>query len=211
MVATTEQRIVPAGITASSTDEELFLRYRDQGDLAAFESLVHRYEKPLYNYLLRYVRSAPLAEEVFQATFLRIHQKRDQYSSERKLRPWIYSVATHLAVDALRREGRHAAVSLSERHAGENGHATTLLNMLESATATPPQRAITQERAQWTRRAVDALPDHERVAVLLIFFQGLKYREAADALQVPISTVKSRMHKALLTLNRAWQRDHRGE
>jgi RNA polymerase sigma-70 factor (ECF subfamily) len=66
------------------------------------------------------------------------------------------------------------------------------------------------ERAQWTRRAVDALPDQLRVIVLLAYFQGLKFQEVAEILQLPLGTVKSRLHKALVMLNTAWQRNHSG-
>jgi RNA polymerase sigma-70 factor, ECF subfamily len=195
---------------ADTSDEQLLVRYREQGDVKAFETLVHRYEKPIYNYLLRYLRNGPLAEEVFQATFLRLHEKCDRFNEDQAVRPWLYSISTHQAIDALRKEGKHQAVRLDEEHAGDAGEVVTLLKLLESAAPSPVEQAEEHERADWTRRAVDALPDHQRVAVLLIFFQGLKYREVAKILQVPEGTVKSRIHKALLALNKAWRRDHGG-
>ena len=195
---------------ADTSDEQLLVSYRDQGDVKAFETLVHRYEKPIYNYLLRYLRNGPLAEEVFQATFLRLQEKCDRYNESQPLRPWLYSIATHQAIDALRKEGRHQAVRLDEERAVDGAEVVTLLKLLESATPSPLEQAEEHERAEWTRQAVDALPDHQRVVVLLIFFQGLKYREVAEILQVPEGTVKSRIHKALLALNKAWRRNHRG-
>lgn len=197
-------------VYADATDEELLVSYRDRGDVRAFETLVHRYEQPIYNYLLRYLRNTSLAEEVFQATFLRVHEKCGLYKEDRLVRPWLYSVATHQAIDALRREGRHRAARLDEEHSVDDAEVGTLLNLLASATPSPVEEAEEHERDEWTRQAVDALPDHQRVAVLLIFFQGLKYREVAEILQVPLGTVKSRIHKALLALNKAWRRDHRG-
>lgn len=193
---------------ADATDEELLLRYRESGDAEAFEMLVHRYEKPLYNYLVRYLRSRSLAEDVFQATFLRVHRKAHLFAEGSTVRPWLYSIATRLAIDALRREGRHQAVSLSEERTAGEADTGKLLNLLESATPAPAEQLESRERAEWTRQAVDALPEHLRAVVLLIFFQGLKYQEAADALQVPLGTIKSRMHKALLLLNEAWRRSH---
>ena len=96
------------------TDEKLMVRVRDQDDLGAFESLVRRYEKPLFRYLFRYLRNAELADEVFQNAFTRVHEKRDVYTEERKFRPWLYRIATNQAVDELRREGRHRAASLDQ-------------------------------------------------------------------------------------------------
>ena len=98
---------------SGTSDEQLLLDYRDHGDVGSFESLVHRYEKPIYNYLLRYLRNGAMAEDVFQATFLRVHEKCHLYDGRRKVRPWLYSIATHQAIDAMRREGRHPAVSRS--------------------------------------------------------------------------------------------------
>jgi RNA polymerase sigma-70 factor (ECF subfamily) len=186
------------------------MRYRDRDDVPSFEELVHRYEKPIYNYLLRYLRRRSLAEEVFQATFLRLHEKCGLFHEDRLVRPWLYSIATHQAIDALRREGKHRAASLDDERAVDDAGAVKLVNLLESATPAPPEQVQEHERAEWTRNAVDALPDHQRLAVLLVFFQGLKYREVAEILQVPEGTVKSRIHKALLALNKAWRRNHHG-
>jgi RNA polymerase sigma-70 factor, ECF subfamily len=196
------------GISAGASDEELLAQYRDQADMRAFETLVHRYEKPLYNYLRRYLRNGQLAEDVFQATFFRVHEKRDLFTPNKRFRPWLYAIANHQAIDALRREGRHWAASLDkERSPGDSG-AANLLDQLQSQTPSPLEEAEAQERREWAHRAVDALPDHLRVTLLLVYFQGLKYQEAAEVLQIPAGTVKSRMHQALLQLHAAWWRDH---
>jgi RNA polymerase sigma-70 factor (ECF subfamily) len=149
-----------------------------------------------------------MAEDVFQNTFLRVHARRHLYGKNRRVRPWLYTIATHQAIDALRKEGRQASISLNEKHSVDGSDLGTLLNLLEAKTPTPVERLIERERREWTRRAVDALPDHQRVVILLIYFQGLKYGEVAEILEMPVGTVKSRVHKALLALNQAWQDDH---
>ncbi|MBI1902501.1 MAG: sigma-70 family RNA polymerase sigma factor [Planctomycetia bacterium] len=191
-----------------ATDEQLLLRYRDAGDVEAFETLVHRYEKPIYNYLLHYLHSPSLAEDAFQSTFLRVHEASRAYSGDRPVRPWLYSIATHLAIDALRKEGRRQAVSLDEQQTTDEADLGSLLNVLKSTVQTPLEQLETDERAKWTRQAVDDLPDRLRAVLLLIYFQGLKYQEVAEALHLPVGTVKSRVHKALLALNTAWRRNH---
>jgi RNA polymerase sigma-70 factor (ECF subfamily) len=80
-----------------------------------------------------------------------------------------------------------------------------LLDVLQSDTPGPVREAEEHELRDRARRAVDELPRDLRAVVLLVFFQGLKYSEAADALNIPIGTVKSRMHSALAQLNRRWQ------
>ena len=98
--------------TVDLTDEQLILQYRAAGDRSLFEELVRRYESELYNYLRRYLNDAEMAEDVFQASFLQVHLKCNQFESGRKFRPWLYTVATNQAIDAQRKNKRHRNVSL---------------------------------------------------------------------------------------------------
>jgi RNA polymerase sigma-70 factor (ECF subfamily) len=102
------------------SDEDLLLRYREEGDRRAFEELVGRYERELYNYLRHYLGDAEMAEDAFQAAFLQVHLKCDQFDAGRKVRPWLYTIATNQAIDARRRNRRHRMVSL-DRKTGANG------------------------------------------------------------------------------------------
>jgi RNA polymerase sigma-70 factor (ECF subfamily) len=187
------------------SDEELLSAYRDRADRLAFEELVHRYERELYSYLRRYLGDAALAEDTFQAAFLQVHLKCDQFDEGRKFRPWLYTVATNQAIDAQRRNKRHKSVSLDRntRH-HENDELGSLLNLLESKEPNPEDHAESAQQSAWIRDAVDELPDGLRDAVNLVYYQGLKYREAADILSIPVGTVKSRLHSAILKLNEAW-------
>src|SRR6476646_5723809 len=94
------------------SDEALLLAYRGRADRQAFNELVHRYERELFSYLRRYLGDAPAAEDAFQATFLQVHLKCDQFAEGRKFRPWLYTIATNQAIDAQRRNKRHRSVSL---------------------------------------------------------------------------------------------------
>ena len=190
---------------ASMSDEQLLLAYRDHADRAAFDELVHRYERELYSYLRRYVGDTTLAEDAFQTTFLQIHLKCDQFDEGRKFRPWLYTIATNQAIDTQRRNKRHRSVSLdrSARHP-ENDDLGSLLNLLVSREPDPEEQVVTSQQTAWIRCAVDQLPDGLRDAVNLVYYQGLKYREAADVLRIPVGTVKSRLHSAILKLNEAW-------
>ena len=191
---------------AEWTDEELMLAYRDRGNRHAFDQLVHRYERELYSYLRRFLNDAAAAEDAFQATFMQVHLKCDQYETERKVRPWLYTIATNQAIDLQRRSKRHKLVSLDRRdREGGEDDAGTLLNLLESRETAPTANLETDERQQWVRNAVADLPETLRTPLNLIYYQGLKYREAADVLNVPVGTVKSRLHTAVLKLNEAYE------
>lgn len=189
------------------SDEDLLRRCRSGRDPAAFESLVRRYETELFSYLRRYLGNAEMAEDVFQATFLQVHLKQDQFEEGRRFRPWLYTIATNQAIDAQRRNKRHRMVSL-DNHAGDDDIGT-LVDMLAGNGQTASEQLQAEEARDWVRSAVDELPEPLRAALVLVYHQGLKYREAADVLGIPVGTVKSRLHSALLKLNESWQRSGR--
>jgi len=183
------------------TDEKLLLSYCSERDGRVFEELVHRYEKELFGYLRHYLGNAEMAEDVFQQTFLQIHLKCDQFEPGRKVRPWLYTVATNQAIDYQRRNQKHRMGSLDRAVRGsDEDNVNGLAELLGAGGDTPADHAQTAEEHEALRREVDALPDLCREVILLVFFQGLKYREAAEVLSVPVGTVKSRLHTAMTKL-----------
>ena len=186
--------------------EALLLRYRTTGDRDVFGELVHRYEREIFSYLRRYLGDAEMAEDAFQRTFLQVHLKCDQFQEGRPLRPWLYTIATNQAIDLQRRNKRHRMVSLdgTGRSNGDEDLGT-LVELLEGHEAAPLEELERDERRQWVRRTVADLPDQLKSAVNLVYYQGLKYREAAEIMGIPVGTVKSRLHSALLKLNQAWR------
>lgn len=192
---------------ASRVNDEMLLRsYRRTGDGEAFAQLVHRYENEIYNYLRRYTGHAEMAEDAFQTTFLQVHLKCNQFDDGRKLRPWLYAIATNQAIDLQRRNRRHQAMSLN-RAAGSEAldQAGQLIDLLETDETGPLTKLHVAERRSWVQNELKKLPEHLCTVVRLIYYQGLKYREAADALAIPVGTVKSRLHSAILKLTEAWQ------
>lgn len=186
------------------SDEELMSRFC-RGQSEAFGLLLTRYERELYGYLRRYLGDSEMAEDVFQNTFFQVHQKSDQYGQGRPFRPWLYTIATHQAIDALRRAGRHPTLSLDQRQGvSDDGEVRSLLELLETRGAGPVEAAQEKERQERVRAALEQLPDFMRQVVVLVYYQGLKYREAADILEIPVGTVKSRLHAALVKLQESW-------
>ncbi len=196
-------------VLREASDEQLLLGYRERGDRRAFEELVHRYERELFSYLRRYLGNAEMAEDAFQQTFLQVHLKCDQYEEGRKVRPWLYTVATNQAIDAQRRNRRHRMVSL-DRRIGADAEADTgsLVDMLVQDQPDPAQLLEGVEHREYVRRQVDELPEQLKQVVMLVYFQGLKYREAADVLSIPVGTVKSRLHAAVQKLNELLDHHH---
>jgi RNA polymerase sigma-70 factor (ECF subfamily) len=189
---------------ADCSDEVLLAHFK-RGQREAFGLLVRRYERELYGYLCRYLGDANLAEDVFQNTFLQLYTKIGTYEQGRPVRPWLYTIATHQAIDALRRVGRRQTLSLDQqREETANGDVQTLLSLLESRWSSPLEQVQAEERRQWVRESVDRLPDFLRQVVVLAYYQGLKYREIAQMLNIPLGTVKSRLHAALVRLQETW-------
>ena len=193
---------LPDPLSACS-DEELLGRFC-RGQTEAFGVLVRRYERELYGYLRRYLGDSSLAEDVFQNTFLQLYLKSGQYEPGRPVRPWLYTIATHQAIDALRRNGRHQAVSLERTEEAADTDLHSLLETLESRGPAPLEAVSAKERRERVRASVDQLPDFLRQVLILAYYQGLKYREIAEILDIPVGTVKSRLHAALVKLQESW-------
>jgi RNA polymerase sigma-70 factor (ECF subfamily) len=206
-LSTANPRSVAAAVDSFEhlSDEELLKLHREQGDRAYLATLIKRYERELFSFLRRYLGNATLAEDAFQATFLQVHLKSHLFDEGRKFRPWLYTVATNRAIDLQRRNRRHQAVSLDRANRSEHAEVGTLADLLPSAEAGPGERFDAAERIEWVRRAVAALPEQLRTAVSLVYFRGLKYREAAAELRIPVGTVKSRLHSAVGQLGDQWR------
>ena len=186
------------------TDEELLVEYRTTGSQVYFSQLVERYERELYNYLRRFLGNASMAEDAFQATFLQVHLRCDLFESGRRFRPWLYTIATNQAIDAQRRNRRHRLVSLDRPNPTSGESLGSLMEMVSGEEQDPADQLERGERNEWVRAAVAALPEQLESAVSLVYFRGMKYREAADTLAIPVGTVKSRLHSAIQRLSQAW-------
>jgi RNA polymerase sigma-70 factor (ECF subfamily) len=191
----------PAGEDpATSSDEDLLGRYRDARRPEDFAEIFRRHSSELGRYLTRYLGDAALGEDVLQDTFFQIHAKCSLYRDGWAARPWLYAIAIHRAIDALRRSSRIPVVRLDpSRDADQAG---SLVDLLASAEPGPLDELQKQERQRWVCERVARLPDLQRQVLVLIYYQGLTYADIVDLLGIPLGTVKSRLHGALERLRR---------
>jgi len=196
---------MPTAELLQFSDEQLLQEYRMSEDPAVFTELVSRYQRELYNYLRRFLGDGVLAEDVFQTTFLQVHVKRELFESGRRFRPWLYTIATNQAIDAQRRNRRHRRLSLDQAHRSSGEDLGTLMEVVATSDSTPYEAAESGEQAEWVRDAVDKLPDPLQNTVRLVYFRGMKYRDAAKVMSVPVGTVKSRLHSAIQRLGQSWR------
>ena len=164
------------------SDDDLMQQVR-KGRLAAFAVLVERYQKPLLNFFLRLGVDRD-AEDLVQQTFLRIYTARESYRPAARFPTFLFCVARNLWIDWLRRECRREDMLLEYREIA----------------ATRESSWVSVESYLDVKAALAALPHHLRLVVVLTVYHGLTYREVAEVLDVPIGTVKSRMHAAISRL-----------
>jgi RNA polymerase sigma-70 factor (ECF subfamily) len=195
---------------AERTDEELIGRYRDLRSAEDFNELVRRYHRDLYRYLVRYLGGATQADDVLQNTFLQVHAKCHQFKDGRPARPWLYAIATHQAIDALREAGRRTSISL-DRAASAGGELEpgALVEVLVGDEPSPHEGLEQAERQQWVRDSVARLPEPLRQVLILAYYQNLRYSEIVEVLGIPLGTVKSRLHVALVRLKAMTRAAHR--
>lgn len=193
--------------TPERSDEELLKLFR-AGNASAFDALVHRYEGELFGYLNRYLRNRELAEDTFQTTFMTVYQKAETFEEGKRFKPWLYAIATNQAIDASRKRKRRQTISLeNEWDSGESSaKAGSLRDVLESNNEKPDSLVMMDEKKVQVRKAIDTLPENLRQVLLLAYFHEFKYQEISEVLDIPLGTVKSRLHAALEKFQQSWER-----
>ncbi len=183
----------PEGPPGESVSDEALMLCVQAGELSALEDLMVRYKKGLYNFLARYTGDRHLAEDLFQDTFLRVVEKRESFDPGRGFRSWLFSISANLARDACRRR------KVRSRDLAAEGEFRERQEPVQ-----PDVEAERHEEMEIARATLDKLPDDAKAMVLMHFYEGLRYREVAEILGVPVGTVKSRVHWAVAKLARAW-------
>ncbi|MCE5268583.1 MAG: sigma-70 family RNA polymerase sigma factor [Planctomycetaceae bacterium] len=189
---------------ALDPDVRLMLEVRDD-NAAAFEELVARYQGRLVNLLQHQVGSRELAEDLAQDVFLRIYRARKSYQPGAKFATWLFTIAHHVASNALRDRSRHREVTLRAQDSGPLG-ARPLDKMLQASSGQMPARQLAKaEMRQMVQMAIDALGERQRMAVLLSKFEGLSYAEIAQIMEISPKAIKSLLSRARENLREVLQ------
>jgi len=177
------------------SDVQLMLGVK-RGDDESFELLLQRYRTSLVNFLYRMVRDAATAEDLAQEVFLRVYRARKKYEPSAKFTTWLFRIATNLALNALR-DGRFRQLEVSADESGEDEQ--PVVNVADQRPSAV-ERMMEQDRAEFIRRAIEALPEKQRAAVLLHKYHELDYDEIARILECSESALKSLLFRAYETL-----------
>jgi RNA polymerase sigma-70 factor, ECF subfamily len=168
------------------------------GDEESFNYLVNKYHRPMIHFLFRMVRNQAVAEELAQEVFLRVYRARESYRAEARFTTWLYRIATNLAVNQARdtRHERAAQTVYLDEPDQETGTTPDLADDEPSA----EQKLLRDERMAAIREHVMALPERQRMAVLMHKYQGMDYRQIGDVLKLSESATKSLLFRAYQTL-----------
>jgi RNA polymerase sigma-70 factor (ECF subfamily) len=189
-------------VANDEADEVLLQAYR-AGDVRAFERLVGRYEKPIWNFIRRFVGDAATAEDLLQEVFLRVVKSSDEWRGAAKFSTWLYTIARNLTVDHARRSVHRKAASLdAERNVGGDSP-TTLYDRLAAPDRKADELASDRETKRRIDEAVAALPADQREVFLMREVMEMPFAEIAAAVGASEPTVKSRMRYALEKLRAA--------
>jgi RNA polymerase sigma-70 factor, ECF subfamily len=188
-----------------SKDEKDLLRRYVAGDKDAFQELVTRYKDPLYAFLRRFLNQQQLVEEAFQETFLQLYRSRKTFEKDRPLRPWLFTIAANKARDALRKQQRQETVSITAMAEPTDLSLDDVVNSLKSYEITPYDEAEKSEQAEKVRQIIDGMPANLREILILAYFEQFSYKQMADILSIPIGTVKSRLHTAIVHFTKKWK------
>lgn len=189
------------------SDEVLLGRF-NEGQVEAFEELLARYRRPVFNFVLRSVRDGSRAEEILQDVFLRVVQRSGEFRGQSKFSTWLYTIARNRCIDHGRKMVFRRHVSLDapsrSRSAGEE-QGPTLLDRVAAETRGSEREAIGHQLKTAIERAVEALPEEQREVFLMRQVQNLAFKEIAVVVGASENTVKSRMRYALERLQEALQ------
>jgi RNA polymerase sigma-70 factor (ECF subfamily) len=185
--------VAGAAVQAEDEDVRLMLALR-AGDGSAFDALFARWSAPLLRYLERMVRDPGLAEELTQEVFLRVHRARERYEPDARFSTWLFTIATRIAWNELRRP-RH-------RHPHDALEGDPETGPLPLAADQPAADAVADARrtGALVERALAALPERQRAALWLAAVEGLSYAEVAAALETSERSVKALVHRARTAL-----------
>ena len=175
-------------------DTDLILKAQ-QGDFAAFEQLVFRYDKQVLTIAARFVRSSDDAKDIYQEVFLRVYQGLRRFRMQSEFATWIYRITTNVCLTHRSRRKKNVHVSLEEEYGDTEGdpHPSAVA---ESTDASPEQHTANREISHRINEAMDELSPQQKMVFTLKHYQGMKLREIAEAMGCSDGTVKKHLFVA---------------
>lgn len=178
-------------------DDNVLIERAQQGDRAAFDDLVVKYQDQAYKYAYRLTRNPEQAADVVSDSFLRVFTALKNFKGNSAFSTWLYRIVTNCYLDRRKREKDGSTVSLDEPVAGASGDVT---RQVEDDALGPVELAERSAREDTVVSALDRMPDYQKTMLVMYHVEMLSYEEIADALDLPLGTVKSRLNRARVAL-----------
>jgi len=175
-------------------DPDVFLMLEFQkGDKASFENLMRKYYKRVFNFIYRFVGSIEIAEDLTQEVFMKVYKKAPSYKPQAKFQTWLYTIAKNISLNELRKH-KKKMISLEETIESDSGE---IKRQFEDDTSENPfQRLENKELVAIIKKAINQLPENQRIAVLLHRYEQFSYEEIAQTMGCSVSAVKSLLSRA---------------
>ena len=175
------------------TDEQLIKKFQD-GDVGAYNQIVHRYKDRLLNFIYRFLNDLDRSEDLVQDTLLKLYTHKDSYKEIAKFSTWLYTIAANLARTELRKIKRRRTFSVTELSHDDREF------IIKSTDAGPGEENFSQNFEKNVQRALAELPDDFKTIIILRDIQELSYDEISKIVEVPLGTVKSRINRGRVKL-----------
>jgi len=179
------------------TDEQLLQEYLD-GQNPSFEQLVRRHTPELHQFVLRFTNDSGAAEDVVQETFLQVHNSATAFDPARRFKPWLFTIAANKARDYLRRRSRRREVPFEAQVDNEDEMGRRFLDLLSGDDVLPHEDLLQDEKRVAVRNIMGAMPTKLSEVLVLAYYHRFAYKEIAEIIGIPLGTVKSRLHAAIV-------------
>ncbi|MBL8059740.1 MAG: sigma-70 family RNA polymerase sigma factor [Chthonomonas sp.] len=182
---------------SSAQDDLVLIERTKEGDRTAFNDLIYRYERRAYQYAYRLTSSSEEASDIVSDAFLRVFNAIHNFKGQSAFTTWLYRIITNCYLDSRKKERNRPTISLDNAVATDEGE---FERQVEDSGATPDEEVEKFERERLVQRALLRIPDYQRAMLVMYHVENLSYEEIAEALDLPIGTVKSRLNRARLSL-----------
>lgn len=185
-------------------DDLVLIQRAQQGDKTAFDDLVRIHERRAYQYAYRLTSNPDEACDVVADAFIRVYGALNNFKGNSAFSTWLYRILTNCFLDLRKKEKSRATVSLDQNISGSEQE---MERQIEDDGPGPDDVAEMEERQERVSAAVERLPEYQKAMIVMYHSEGLAYEEIAEALDLPIGTVKSRLNRARLTLREMLVKD----
>ncbi len=183
-----------------TTEEVLLLIERCKtGDMLAFEEIVHQYERLVYATAYRMLNNHSDAQDVSQEVFIKVYKKLDSYKPTYSFGAWISTITSNTSIDYIRKHKKQSLLSLDKEIEFEDSSVSLTL---ESNDLSPEQELIQKEKRELIQKAIELLDEESRELIILRDINGIPYNEIADSLDLKLGTVKSKISRSRIKLQK---------